>query len=147
MAAGDLLARVRVRDGGICIESAVLPREGRAGNWGLQGMRECARHISGQWRCGARAAWARKHAWSTLLIRKTAVPSQMTGQLPIFAADSPGTAPLAQARGLDLIDDVGAVNTIGRQINALCGEMPKHGTAAFVDGRNVAQVKPDWFSF
>lgn len=64
-----------------------------------------------------------------------------------FAAESPGTAPLAQARGLDLIDDVGAVNPICPQIDALCSKMAKHGTAAFVDGRNVAQVKPDWVSF
>jgi hypothetical protein len=64
-----------------------------------------------------------------------------------FAAESPGTAPLAQARGLDLIDDVGAVNTICLQINALRNKMAKHSTAAFVDGGNVAQVKPDWFSF
>ena len=64
-----------------------------------------------------------------------------------FSAESPGTAPLAQARGLDLIDDVGAVNTICGQINALRGKMAKHGAAAFVDGRNIAQVKPDWLSF
>ena len=83
IAAGDLLARVRVRDDGIGIEPALLPREGRARHWGLKGMRERARHIRGNWRCRARAAWARKNAWSTLLIQKTAVPSQMTRQLPI----------------------------------------------------------------
>jgi hypothetical protein len=64
-----------------------------------------------------------------------------------FAAESPGITPLAQARGLNLVDDVGAVNTICRQINARCSKMANHGTAAFVDGRNVAQVKPDRFSF
>ena len=64
-----------------------------------------------------------------------------------FAAESPGTASLAQARGLDVVDDVGAVNTICRQINAFRSQMAKHGAAAFVDGRNVAQMKPDWFSF
>jgi hypothetical protein len=64
-----------------------------------------------------------------------------------WAAESPRTSPLAHARGFDLIDDIGAVNPICRQIDALCNKMAKHGTAAFVDGRNVAQVKPDWFSF
>ena len=64
-----------------------------------------------------------------------------------FAAELPETARLAQARGLDLIDDVGAVNTICRQLNALRSKMAKHAATAFVDGGNVAQVKPDWFSF
>jgi hypothetical protein len=63
------------------------------------------------------------------------------------AAESPGTAPLAQARGLDLSDDVGAVNPFCRQIDAFCSKMAEHRTAPFVDGRNVAQMKPDWFSF
>ena len=51
-----------------------------------------------------------------------------------FAAESSGTAPLAQARGLNVPDDVGAVNTICRQINAFRSQMAKHGAAAFVDG-------------
>ena len=37
-----------------------------------------------------------------------------------FAAESSGTAPLAQARGLNVPDDVGAVNAICGQINAFC---------------------------
>ena len=39
-------------------------------------------HLVGNWRGEARAAQARKHAWSTLLIRKAAAQSQMTRQLP-----------------------------------------------------------------
>ena len=46
-------------------------------------MRERARYISGQLEVWSESGWARKHAWSTLLIRKTAVPSQMTRQLLI----------------------------------------------------------------
>ena len=64
-----------------------------------------------------------------------------------FVAESPGRAPLAPSRGLDLSDDVGAVNPICRQIDAFCRKMAKHGMAAFVDGGNVAQVKPNWFTF
>jgi hypothetical protein len=63
------------------------------------------------------------------------------------AAESPGITPLAQARGLNLVDDVGAVNTIRSQINALCSKVANHGMAPFVDGRNIARVKPDWSSF
>lgn len=59
------------------------------------------------------------------------------------SADSPAesarTPPLAQARGLDLMEDVGAINTVGGQVNALGGKAPQHGSAAFVDGRNVAR--------
>lgn len=62
-------------------------------------------------------------------------------------AESPGRAPLAPSRGLDLSDDVGAVNPICRQIDAFCRKMAKHSMAAFVDGGNVAQVKPNWFTF
>ena len=62
------------------------------------------------------------------------------------AAESPGITPLAQSRGLDLSDDIGAIDPICRQIDAFCRKMAKHGMAAFVDGGNVAQVKPDWFT-
>jgi hypothetical protein len=77
---------------------------------------------------------------------KTEGHAQKGTSLPI-SRRSHWEAPLVQARGLDLLDDVGAVNTICGQINALRGKMAKHGAAAFVDGRNVAQVKPDWSSF
>jgi hypothetical protein len=60
-----------------------------------------------------------------------------------FAAESLRPAPLAHSPGLNPIDDVGAVDTVGRQIDALGGEMPKRRTAVFVDCRNVSQVKPD----
>jgi signal transduction histidine kinase len=40
--------RVRVRDDGIGIEPEVLQREGRAGHWGLKGMRERTKRIGGQ---------------------------------------------------------------------------------------------------
>ena len=40
--------RIRVRDDGIGIEPEVLQHEGRAGHWGLKGMRERARRLGGQ---------------------------------------------------------------------------------------------------
>ena len=40
--------RVRVRDDGIGIDAGVLSQEGRAGHWGLRGMRERAKCIGGQ---------------------------------------------------------------------------------------------------
>ena len=110
----------------------MLPREGRAGHWGLKGTRE--RVVGTEARV---VDLAHQNDWCAEADDETTAD---------FAAESPGIAPLAHARGLDLIDGVGASNTICRQINALCGKMAKHGTAAFVDGRNVAQVKPDWFS-
>ena len=63
-----------------------------------------------------------------------------------FAAESLRPAPLASSSGLNPIDDVGAVDTVGRQINALGGKMPKRRTAVFVDCSNVSQVKPHRFS-
>jgi hypothetical protein len=63
-----------------------------------------------------------------------------------FAAESLRPAPLANSSGLNPIDDVGAVDPVGRQINALGGEMPKRRTALFVDCSYVTQVKPDRFS-
>jgi hypothetical protein len=63
-----------------------------------------------------------------------------------FAAESLRPGPLPHSAGLNLIDDVGAVDTVGPQINALGGEMPKRRTALFVDCRNVSQVKPHRFS-
>ena len=46
-------------------------------------MPERARHINGQLEVGSESGVGTEHAWSTLLIRKTAVPNQMTRQLPI----------------------------------------------------------------
>jgi len=63
-----------------------------------------------------------------------------------FAAESLRPGPPAHSPGLNPIDDVGAVDTVGRQIDALGGEMPKRRTAVFIDCSNVAQVKPDRFS-
>ena len=63
-----------------------------------------------------------------------------------WATGSPGIMPLAQARGLDLIDDVGAVIPFAVR-STLCSKMAKHGMAALVDGRTIAQVKPDWSPF
>jgi signal transduction histidine kinase len=40
--------RVRVRDNGIGIDASVLSSEGRAGHFGLKGMRERAKNIGGQ---------------------------------------------------------------------------------------------------
>ena len=110
-------------------------------------MRGRAWHISGQLEVRSESGVGTEHVWATLLIRKDRCAEPDDEATADFAAESRGTAPLAQARGLDLIDDVGAVNTICLQINALCNKMSKHSPAAFVDGGNVAQVKPDWFSF
>jgi signal transduction histidine kinase len=40
--------RVRVRDDGIGIDADLLSQGGRAGHWGLRGMRERAKSIGGQ---------------------------------------------------------------------------------------------------
>jgi signal transduction histidine kinase len=40
--------RVRVRDDGIGIDADMLSQGGRAGHWGLRGMRERAKSIGGQ---------------------------------------------------------------------------------------------------
>jgi hypothetical protein len=138
--------RVRVSDDEIGIEPAVLPREVRAGHWGLQAMPERPRHINGQlevWSESGVGTEARvvdlAHPKDCCAERNDAVPAD-------FAVDSPGTAPLAQARGLDLIDDVGTINTVRGQFNAFCGKPAKHGTPTFVDGRDLAQVKKNRFS-
>jgi len=44
----DRELRVRVRDDGIGIDPSILSHEGRAGHWGLPGMRERAKRIGGQ---------------------------------------------------------------------------------------------------
>ena len=64
-----------------------------------------------------------------------------------FAQRSLGSAAQPQARGLDVLDNIGAVNAFGGQIHAFRSQMPKHGTAAFVDRGNVSQMKPNWCSF
>jgi signal transduction histidine kinase/streptogramin lyase len=40
--------QVRIRDDGIGIDPSLLSHEGRAGHWGLTGMRERAKHIGGE---------------------------------------------------------------------------------------------------
>jgi signal transduction histidine kinase len=40
--------RVRIRDDGSGIDPSVLSHEGRAGHWGLTGMRERAKRIGGE---------------------------------------------------------------------------------------------------
>jgi hypothetical protein len=124
-----------------------VPSPGRAGHWELKGMRERPRLINGHLE-----AWGERGAGTEARVAELADPNDCSAEsddeaTADFAAESPGTAPLAQARGLDLIDDVRAVNTICRQINALRSEMAKHDTSALVDGRYVAQVKPDWFAY
>ena len=57
----------------------------------------------------------------------------------------PGIAPLPYSRGLDLVDDVGAVNAFGLQLDTLAGEILQHFSAALVDCTNIAQVKADLF--
>ena len=107
------------------------------------GMRERARHIRGQLEVRRESGVGREARVKDLAHPKDRCAEADDETTADLAAESPGTAPLAQARGLNLIDDVGAVNTICHQINALGSKLAKHGTAAFVDGRNVAQVKPD----
>src|ERR1022692_2921736 len=110
-------------------------------------MRERAWHISGQLEVRSESGLGTEALVVDLAHPKDRCAEPDDEATADCAAELPGTAPLPQARGLDLVDDVGAVNPICREINAFCSKMAKHGTAAFVDGRNVAQVKPDWSAF
>jgi hypothetical protein len=67
-------------------------------------------------------------------------------QVPISQRSHCGQRRWLTPPDLNPIDDVGAVDAVGRQINALGGEMPKRRTALFVDCSYVTQVKPDRFS-
>ena len=45
--------RLRIRDDGKGIEPDVMKGDGRAGHFGLHGMRERAKSLEGIWKCGA----------------------------------------------------------------------------------------------
>jgi len=53
----------------------------------------------------------------------------------------------ARVGGLDLVHDIGAVNTPGLQPHACSGEFPKQRPAPLVDRGDVAEVKPHRFPF
>jgi hypothetical protein len=74
--------RVRVSDDEIGVEPAVLPREVCAGHWGLQGMPKRARHINGQLEVWSESGVGTEARVVDLAHPKTAVPNQMTRQLP-----------------------------------------------------------------
>ena len=54
---------------------------------------------------------------------------------------------LARVGGLDLIHDIGAVDTPSLQPHTRFGEFPKQRPAPLVDRGDVAQVKPHRFPF
>jgi signal transduction histidine kinase len=51
---------LRVRDAGKGIDPKPLSQAGRPGHYGLRGMRERAKVVGANWRCGARSILARR---------------------------------------------------------------------------------------
>ena len=80
--------------------------------------------------------------WAAAVIR------HLTGQsADCGVAELPVGMPLVQTAGLDLIHNIGAVNTAGFQHHAFCREVLKQRTSSLVDHGHVAQVEKDRLSF
>ena len=110
-------------------------------------MRERARHINGQLE-----VWSESGVGTEARVAELADPNDYSAEpddetTADWAAESPRTSPLAHARGFDLIDDIGAVNPICRQIDALCKQDGEAWYGRVRRWQKRRAGKADWFSF